>query len=175
MFGQVPALQVTDGERTVVLNQSNAILRFVAKMNPESKLYPTDSIAAARVDAICDQEADAFAGTRVAKYKERFGFAFLNTEENKTQLEEAFVQINSQVVPRHLAHLVAVLEAGGTEWLAGTPEPSIADFCWAPALKAVADGKMTGQAINLDAYPQLIQFLERFYSLAAVVNYYKAN
>lgn len=175
MFGQVPALQVKDGERTVLLNQSNAILRFVAKINPESKLYPTDSIAAARVDAICDQEGDAFVGARVAKYKERFGFAFLNNEANQAQLEDAFMQINSEVVPRHLAHLVAVLEAGGTPWLAGTPEPSIADFCWAPALKAVADGKMTGQAINLDAYPQLVQFLERFYSLEAVANYYKTN
>ena len=82
MFGQVPALQVKTGGDVTVLNQSAAILRFVAKLAPERGLYPQDAVLAAKVDALCDQEADAFAGMRVCKYKERFGFGFLNDAAN---------------------------------------------------------------------------------------------
>ena len=131
MFGQVPALVVGD----VILTQSNAILRYVAKLKPESDLYPSDPITAARVDAICDQEADAFVGCRVAKYKDRFGIAFLSDAANEPLLDSTWAALNSEVVPRHLASLTALLNASPTGWLAGTPAPSIADFVWATGSK----------------------------------------
>ncbi len=72
-FGQVPALEVTTAAgETTVLTQSAAILRYVAKLNDSANLYPADPLLAARVDAVCDLEADAFVGVRVSKYKERF-------------------------------------------------------------------------------------------------------
>ena len=36
----------------------------IAKLKPESGLYPADPLLAARVDAVCDLEADAFCGLR---------------------------------------------------------------------------------------------------------------
>ena len=45
-LGQVPALRVND--ETVVV-QSNAILRYVAKLAPDSGLYPSDPLTAAKV------------------------------------------------------------------------------------------------------------------------------
>ena len=57
-FGQVPALEVTTAEgETTVLTQSAAILRYVAKLNAATNLYPADPLLAARVDAVCDLEA----------------------------------------------------------------------------------------------------------------------
>ena len=45
-----------------------------------------DPLLAARVDAVCDLEADAFVGVRVSKYKERFGFGFLNEDKYAGEL-----------------------------------------------------------------------------------------
>ncbi|KAJ8599923.1 hypothetical protein CTAYLR_002867 [Chrysophaeum taylorii] len=169
VFGQVPALEVED----VILTQSTAILRYVAKLKAESALYPADPILAARVDAICDQESDAFMGLRVAKYKGRFGFKFLEDDKFKEQLDDTLANLNSEVIPRHLDALVAALKAGGTDWLAGTKGPSIADFCWAPVLKGIHEGKFTGDAKVLDAFPDLVAFLHKFYTLPAIAEYYK--
>ena len=46
-FGQVPALEVTTGEQKKILNQSNAILRYIAKMAPAHERYPSDAFEAA--------------------------------------------------------------------------------------------------------------------------------
>ena len=48
----------------------------------------------ARVDALLDQEADMFAGWRVGRYTERFGFAFLDLPEN-AHLKEEVKQVNA--------------------------------------------------------------------------------
>ena len=66
-FGQLPALQVNDQ----LLVQSAAILRFVGKL---ANLYPSgssssDSIYAAKIDAIMDGETDMFTGLSVSRYK----------------------------------------------------------------------------------------------------------
>lgn len=167
MFGQVPALQVDDD---IVLNQTNAILRFVAQLAPASNLYSSDPITAARIDAICDQEADAFASSRVAKYHNRFGFAFF--EDNKELLEKVWLTINEEVLPRHLNLVSALLKKGSTGWIAGTQKPSIADFCWAPILKSVLEGKTTGDSTVLKSFPEVIAFMRKFYALPAVAQYY---
>ena len=89
MFGQVPALLVTkeDGQKTM-LNQSAAMVRYIAMLSGKNvaapatdanSLYPSsDPLKCALIDAIVDQEADAFQGLRVTKYSARFGFARLN-------------------------------------------------------------------------------------------------
>jgi len=118
-FGQVPALVV--GGQT--LTQSAAILRYVGK---QAGLYPSDDVVAAQVDAIIDQETDATAGMKVTKYKERFGFGdWIMTDDNVKRLQ---ADINASILPRHLTQLEAVLRSGGTGWLAGTREPTIAEI-----------------------------------------------
>ena len=125
MFGQLPALEITtigdDGEEKVFfLSQSLAILRFVGRLKPEKELYPSDAIAAARVNAIADQEADLGMGFRVVKYNERYGFGFLKEEKYKsTVLKETIEAINKEVLPRHLLSLAKQLEMGATGWLGG--------------------------------------------------------
>ena len=87
MFGQLPCLQVGEGDDAFELVQSAAILRFVGKLarsplapNPRD-LYPTEPAVAALIDSIVDQEADTFMGLRVAKYPSRFGFYPLDAAE----------------------------------------------------------------------------------------------
>ena len=175
MFGQVPALEVSPlGKGVTLLNQSAAMLRFIGKLKPEVGLYPTDPLVAAKVDALCDQEADAFMGLRVTKYKDRFGFGFLGDEAHAAQLAAAVEANNGEVIPRHLATLAKHVEAGGTGWLAGTAGPTIADFAWVPVLAAIADG-WTGDAAALDATPALVALKDKFYALPEIKAYYDAK
>ena len=165
-------MEVTSAAAEVtVLTQSAAILRYVAKLNPAVGLYPTDPLLAARVDAVCDLEADAFVGVRVSKYKERFGFGFLNEDKYAGELAGVAEALNKDVVPRHLTNLAKVLEAGKTGWLAGTREPSIADFVWGPVLDSINNG-WTGDANALTAFPSLRTFHARFREIPSVKAYY---
>ena len=70
-----------------------------------------------------------------------------------------------------MGFLEAHLAASPSGWLAGTPGPSIADFCWAPALTAVGSG-WTGNAEALNGFAKVQAFLERFMGLPEVKAYY---
>mmetsp|Transcript_36548 Transcript_36548/g.117197 ORF Transcript_36548/g.117197 Transcript_36548/m.117197 type:complete len:222 (+) Transcript_36548:93-758(+) len=167
LFGQVPALEVTDDAgTTTMLNQTAALMRFVGK---GTTLYPSHAVLATKVDAIVDQRSDAYAGLSVAKYQDRFGFGFIKDTE---MADTAKKNWNTDIMPKHLTMLANLLDVGGTGWLAGTPEPSIADALWAPDLKALNEGKSSGDDTVLKAFPTLIDFLKRFYALPAIKAYY---
>ena len=55
--------------------------------------------------------------------------------------------------------------------MAGTNGPSIADFFWAPSLKACQTG-WTGDSTVLSGFPKLEEFMGRFYGIPQVKNYY---
>lgn len=176
-FGQVPALEVSTDGKSTILTQSLAILRFVAKLAPsELDLYPSDPVAACLVDGICDQEADTFMGFRITKYTERFGFGVLDREEGAAALASATASNVTEVIPRHLSTLSAQMVAGGTGWLAGTAQPSIADFFWAPWLAWIKSSQWCGdEADVLASTPELASWLKRFYELPSVVSYYQSK
>jgi len=180
-FGQVPMLEVWTGDgKHHVLNQSVAMMRFVGKLgasrNPGApQLYPVDDMfAAARVDAIMDQEADAFAGVRVSRYKERFGLSFLNEEKHKPLVDEIVKENNEVIIPRHLGFLVKQLKANGSGWLAGTEGPSIADHFWMPVLRSLQKG-WSGDDSILAKFPELVDLVNRFMALPDVEAYYKEH
>merc|ERR1712166_1692650 len=177
-FGQVPALEVTAADGTSnVLTQSLAILRFVAKLAPpELDMYPADPVVACLVDGICDQEADAFMGFRITKYKARLGFGILEQPEGAAVLAAAESANVTEVIPRHLGTLNAQLVSGGTGWLAGTAQPSIADFFWAPWLSWMESYQWCGDGVDVLANtPELASWLKRFYDLPSVVSYYQSK
>jgi len=166
MFGQVPALKITpidNPKDTKMLNQSAALLRFIAKCNPKAELYPSDPVLAAKADAIVDQETDTFMGYRTTKYPSRYGLTFLDDPANENFLEGAKQEISSKIIPGHLAKLEELVKMGGTEWLAGTLKPTIADFHWAPVLKRL--GEMTGDSDYLNDFPLLAKMVKSFYEL----------
>ena len=148
-----------------VLNQTPSILRYVAKLGSKlgkKELYPKDEFEAARVDAIMDQEADAFMGLRVSKYKQRFGFdPEIFTDEVAQRIAKAQ---NELVIPYHMERLEAIMKGSDSQWLAGTKEPSIADFLWVPVLESIMDG-WSGDKTVLDKFPTLTQLVQAFKAL----------
>jgi len=166
LFGQVPALKITrksNPKDVKTLTQSAALLRFIAKLNPNMELYPADPILAARADAIIDEEVDTFMGWRTTKYPSRFGLGFLDDSANEKYLKKAREDLIQKIIPGHLAKLEAMMKMGGTEWLAGTKKPTIADFHWGPVLKSL--GVKTGNPNFLDDFPLLLAMVKKFYEL----------
>ena len=171
-FGQVPALEITNKQNKSVqiLTQSASLLRFIAKLDPERKLYPDDPVLSCKIDGIVDQEADTFQGFRVMRYKERFGFEFLNDDANKNLLSSAEKCYKEKVLPGHLIRLQQIM--GESQWLAGN-ELSIADFHWIPVLKMMMDGGWGFDEAYFDEYQKLKDLVERFYDLESVKKYYE--
>jgi len=172
-FGQVLALKISPKGIKMnpqMIDQSAAIIRFISKFNPKMDLYPSNPIVAAKVDAIVDQVADTFGGWRATENPSRFGLGFLDDPANEKLKKTVTDDIVKKVVPGHLARLEGLLKSGGTDWLAGTEKPSIADFQWAPLLQGL--GKDLGDAKLLDKYPLLVRMVRKFYELDAVKKYY---
>lgn len=163
-FGQVPMLEV-DGKHQLV--QTAAILRYLSKI---AGLYPEDPLIAAKVDAAMDQEADAFVGTTVVSYMNRFGL-HLDSETRA----KAYEAISTEILPGHLASVEKLFKASATGWVAGTEEPSIADFVWFARLGDFLPnkGEYSEKLKSLDEFPTLKTFVEQMRSLEAIKEYYE--
>lgn len=163
-FGQVPMLEV-DGKVTMV--QSAAIMRYLGKL---TGLYPMDDhILAQKIDAIMDQVSDVFMGSTVLTYGLRYAIDL--SPEAK---ENCYGIYNETVLPTHLKRAERVLESSSTGWMAGTTEPSPADFVWYCSLVNMAAKKeISDDNKSLSAFPKLKDFMEKFESLDAIKEYYR--
>jgi glutathione S-transferase len=163
-FGQVPLLQV-DGKHQLV--QSGAILRYLAQI---AGLYPSDPLLAAKVDACMAQVGDAFYGSTAVTYNTRFGIP-MDDELKKKAMET----ISSDILPTHLKNLERLLTTSSTGWLAGTEEPSPADFMWYSSFvhyMAAATEVFPEKLCKLEDYPLLQAFCDKVGSLEAIKEYY---
>ena len=148
-------------------------MRYLGKL---TGLYPSDKIVAARVDMLLDQEVDLFTALSCATYTERFGFGSLSDEQVRTVREA----IASDVLPRHLGFLEKMLstatgpdgEGAGSGWLANTPDATIADYVYAPRLKWLQSGLDNIPTNILDPFPHVKKYLDQFYALPKIVEYY---
>ena len=163
-FGQVPCL-IVNGEELV---QSTTIVRFIAKaFDTTGHLYPSSPLIAARVDAIMDQINDMMQGWGPARYRERFGYtdAVGFTDEVAGKVQQAFI---AEVLPRHFTYFESLLANMTTPWVAGTAEPTIADFMLAAQLKNL-QGFLTSHGVALP--PKLQALVEAVYALPSVVTF----
>ena len=162
---QVPVLQLGDDESKFVA-QPVSILRLVGKLSNKygrEEIYPMDLHKAAVVDAVMEYEAEVFAGLKVSKYMEEYGFA-----SDKIPLEardDIGIEQNTKVIPQKLKHLENVLTKSSTQWLAGTEGPTIADFYWATIFSRIAEESWTGDKELLSAFPRLRRLRADVYQL----------
>eukprot|EP00980_Cylindrotheca_fusiformis_P000608 scaffold154_cov129-Cylindrotheca_fusiformis.AAC.25 len=165
-FGQAPMLEV-DGKHNLV--QTGAIMRYLAKL---TGLYPEDPLEAAKVDAVFDQETDAFVGATLTTYATRYGMALDDDAKAKT-----FETISTEILPKHLGYIEKMLNASSTGWIAGTQEPSPADFVWYSRLVDYIPEKaeLTDKLKSLEEFPGCKAFVQKFKSLAAIQQYYTSK
>jgi glutathione S-transferase len=164
-FSQAPMLEV-DGKHNLV--QTSAIMRYLGKL---SELYPSDPIQAAKVDAMMDQETDAFIGTTVLTYHRRFGIDLSPVVKKKS-----YERISDEVLPGHFRNIEKCLMASSTGWLAATQEPSPADFMWYVKMSLMVENKDLSERITtLEDFPKIKEFMEKFESLGPIQEYYSKS
>jgi glutathione S-transferase len=167
-FGQVPLLRVGAGAESVAIGQSSAILRYLCRAGG---LHPEDALKAAAVDAALAAEADAFAGYSTLKYRDRSGLAPLD-DAAVAACEKV---VNTDVFPRHLAHLERLLARSASGWVADTARPAACDFAWGTALQQLRTGGfvfLDAATLLPDKFPACCAFLDKFLALPEVKEYY---
>ena len=77
--------------------------------------------------------------------------------------------LNTEVLPRHLASLENIVKKSSTGWVAGTPEPTIADFILVPRLEwLVEPGTHEGISTDLlEPCPHIRAMIEKMKCLVA--------
>jgi glutathione S-transferase len=148
-FGQVPVL--VDGD--TVIQDSNAILVYLATKLGTSEWLPTDPISAAKVQRWLSVAAGEVAyGPAAARLITVFGASF-NAEE---------------VISR--AHAILKLieqELSGRDWLVGN-RATIADIAIYSYVARAPEGN-----VDLSAYPKVKGWLERVEKLSGFVEFAK--
>ena len=85
-------------------------------------------------------------------------------------------ELNDVTLPRHLAQLDVLMAGSKTDWIANTPEPSIADFMLVPRLQWLISGQHDGISLDiLKPFTHLTGLVERLLNLPAVKNYYASK
>ena len=147
-FGQVP---VIDDGGTVVAD-SDAILTYLALRYAPEHWVPREPLQAARVQQWLSQAAGAL--SRGAAFA-RAANVFSTRRDTSAAVQEAhwlFERVD------------ASLAEGGSPWLAGGAEPTIADIALYTYTAHAPEG-----GISLDGYPALREWLLRVEALAGFV------
>jgi hypothetical protein len=77
-------------------------------------------------------------------------------------------------MPGHLGNVERIFEQSSTGWIAGTKEPSPADFLWYNRLaKYIPEKKELSEKVkSLEDYPACKKFVEKVKSLEAINEYH---
>ena len=105
----------------------------------------------------------------VCRYKSRFGFA-----EDSFDTDKVTKALSEEIFPRHLHNLEKILAASESGWLAGTLEPTIADFFLVPSLEWLQNGCNT-EGISktlLVQCPHICRLIQKFHEIPSVRKYY---
>lgn len=174
--GQLPVMEIDDGTKSQIVDQSNAILRYVGKL---AGSYPSDPMEALEVDAIIDtcEEANKFIGFSMHGPKSMFYGEDSLTDQEKLDIRK---KIMDPSIPKNTAFFLSILEKkldqnNTTGWFVGD-KPTIADFrvhqivAW--LLAGILDGIPT---TCMDAYPLLKAHHDKIEALPAVTAFRKEH
>ncbi len=144
-FGHVPALEIEEGGRTLMLVESMAILEYLDERFPDPPLLPADAEGRARVRALAEHVNSAIQpmqNTSVRKY----------LESRQPGLERDFARHFNAL---GLAALEEALRDGKTGRFCHGDTPGLADCYLAPQLYAARRFEL-----DLAPYPTLLRIEE---------------
>lgn len=147
-LGAVPMLDI-DGAAFV---QSNALLRYVAKLAPDSGLYPTDAYEALLVDSVIDTLNDTLGNGLVPSMK-------TSEPDEKAALRQTFVET---VVPKCFRYTDELLAKAEGPFLTGEAL-TIADIVIALTGLWYSSGLLDGVPKDvLTPYPRIRALVEAY-------------
>lgn len=145
-FGEVPVLD-DDG---IIIQDSLAILVYVARRVGPSHWLPTDPVTEAQIQRWLSVAAGKIAyGVCAARLATVFGAPF---------------DIDEVTERAHATLLVIEQTLEDQQWIAGTPEPSIADVALYSYIARAPEGK-----VDLAPYPRIQAWLRRVEQLPGFI------
>jgi len=176
-YKQVPAMEV-DGEK---MYQSQAMLRFIGRLD-DGSLYPQDPKKAYKIDmmlGLCDDFIKAFIPSCYLEYSgsmnhTTFGYPEDWPEKGETvkAVREKFIK---EILPVHMEYLSDALKAGGSKFVCGDTV-TIADLQWYPELRYFLKGVEAHiPADCLNAYPEVIAYIERMLEVPQIKEWYSRH
>ena len=174
-FNQLPVAEFFDDEGRSVCKvaQTRAILRTVARASGD-RMYSSDLGQAATIDSFLDFEEDLFAAMRSSIFPGRIGMGEYKDDAEK---EVRRAHVAETVFTSKLELLDRALSASQTGWVAGTGEPSIADFALTASLGWIDSGIVDGvpQGFVVGKFPSVGTYLEKFAALEENKAYYASE
>jgi len=156
-LGSVPVLDV-DG---ILFTQTAAMLRYVARLGSDD-LYPTDPLAAFRVDSVLDSFNDTLSNALMPSFFER-------DMTKKLEMRAALIEGPLRLV---LSYAEKAVELSGGPFVAGS-QLTIADLVVAQQLVAIQKGVLDGiSAEVLVPYPRLRALVDAYLTHPGVVSYF---
>jgi len=149
-FGQVPAIEDNNGDDTITLSDSNAILMYLARSyDKENTWLPENAVDVANVQRFLSVAAGKIAyGPAVARLVNVFG-AGLDKEAAIAASHTILAQLDEHLAKR--------------DWLV-TNKPTIADVANYSYIAHAPEGD-----VSLESYPNIRHWLARFENLPGFV------
>jgi glutathione S-transferase len=175
-YGQLPLMNIDDGP---VQTQSGAMLRWVGTACSET-LYPRDKVYAIEEamgvvgDLISAFQPCLYMAMSPQKYGRPEGFQ--TTEEGKELIKTMRENFVKNDLPNFLGRIEGLLEKGGTQWIAGTDEPTIADCFAIPQLRNLTRGYLDHiDPKSLETHPKVMEYVKRFCDLPQIKGRYSTG
>lgn len=172
-FGQVPMLTLEDGSE---MAQSVAMMQYIGRLNPSSGSYPTDPLAAMRVDEMIglaqDFDKTILPSLYLAIMPTAFGFDadYPKTPEGQARIKAVREDFVANKLPTLLSFIVRALEQTGA-FLCGD-KPTIADCYVFANMKQITRGHMDHIPVTcLDDYPVIQAYMARFAAVPSIAAY----
>jgi maleylpyruvate isomerase len=153
-MAQVPTLELTDGDRTVRLAQSLAIIEYLEELYPTPRLYPADRFLRARARQIAE-----VVNAGIQPFQNLPALAYVREQLGGD--DKAFAQ---RWNARGLEALEKLVPETAGKFCIGD-EPTIADVCLIPQIYSA---RRFG--VPLDGFPTLLGIEAACNALPAFVN-----
>lgn len=155
-LGSVPVMEI-DGHKIV---QTGAILRYIARIG-DTSLYPTDPMAALRVDSALDTMNDTVSAAMLPSLFER----------DMAKKLAMRAELAAGPLARAFTYIEGLIEASGGPYVAGAAM-SIADIVIGQQIAQIRDGHLDGiTQETLAPYPRILALATSYLADARIVAY----
>jgi len=177
-YGQLPLMHIDGGEP---MAQSDAMLRYAGKLATERMgvpLYPSEDMLQIEeaLGLVGDMSRDFRNPVYLGMNPSAFGYSddFKGSDEHAAVTKAIREKFMAESFPQLMGYVSAKLAKA--PFIAGGSAPTIADCALVPVLNRFRSGGVDHIPVDcLSAYPDIIDYLDRFMALPEIKTWYESH